>query len=209
MTNKYALIDLENIQPTSLQKLKKDGYQLKIFVGASQTKIALGLVEEVHGFGDRAEYIRIESSGKNALDFHIAFYMGQISAKTPDSQFIVLSKDTGYDALLKHMRGQGIPANRSGAAIAAPQSKPTEQTKAASKKHPSQMSMLERLDYARAHLTKAGKARPAKRKTLASALTSAFQKKLDEPIIHQLIDELIKQGIVIDDQGSISYQLKK
>lgn len=38
------------------------------------------------------------------------------------------------------------------------------------------MTMAERVTFARHYLHKAGKAKPAKRKTLATALASAFQR---------------------------------
>lgn len=210
MTNRYALIDLENIQPASLNKLRKENFRVKIFVGASQNKIAVDLAAELQGFGSDAEYIRIEGSGKNALDFHIAFYMGKISTNEPGSQFLVVAKDTGYDPLLKHMRSCGIQAHRSSVATAKPAtSTPAEVKPPSTKKTPSQMSLKERVVHARNHLNKAGKAKPAKRKTLTTALMSTFQKKLSEPDITNLINELIKLGVVTDNQGSISYTLTK
>ncbi|MDM8348083.1 PIN domain-containing protein [Pseudomonas sp. sp1636] len=210
MANHYALIDLENIQPASLQRLKKEGYRIKVFVGATQSKIAIGLAVELQSFGSDAEYIQIEASGKNALDFHIAFYMGRISASDPESRFVVLSKDTGYDPLLKHMRGCGIPANRSGVAAAtkAPTATPVVATEN-QKKSPLQMSLAERVEHVRQHLNRAGKAKPAKLKTLDSAIKSLFQKKLDDSAVTALINELIRQGLVIENQGSVSYKLTK
>ena len=210
MANHYALIDLENIQPASLQKLKKEGYQIKVFVGATQSKISIDLAAELQSFGSDAQYIRIETSGKNALDFHIAFYMGRISASDPGSRFIVLSKDTGYDPLLKHMRACGITANRSGVALAgktvpAPLSSPVVNQK----KPPPQMTMAERVAHAHQYLNRAGKAKPAKLKTLNAAMKSVFLKKLDDSAISHLINELIRQGIVIENQGSVSYKLTK
>lgn len=206
MSTKYALIDLENVQPSSLQKIKNEGYQLKIFVGANQSKINVELAEEIQQFGENAQYIRLQNSGKNALDFHIAFYMGQISSSETGCQFLVVSKDTGYDPLLKHMRGMGIKANRTGIA-STPSTPATKPAIATTKKTPAQMSMAERVQFARQYLQKAGKAKPAKHKTLVTALSSAFQKKLGELAITDLINELTKQGVVIDNQGSITYKL--
>ena len=209
MGKKYALIDLENIQPASLQKLKAESYQLKIFVGAHQAKVSVEFAEEVQRFGENAQYIRLTSSGKNALDFHIAFYMGQLATNEPDCQLLVISKDTGYDPLLKHLRSLGIKANRSAAivSVATPSTLPSSQAGSATKKTPAQMSMKERIHHVRQHLQKAGKAKPAKLKTLTTALDSLFQKKLSELAISDIVNELIKQGIVIDEQGSITYKL--
>ena len=209
MASKYALIDLENIQPASLQKLKNEGYQLKVFVGANQAKISVELAEEIQQFGENAQYVRLQNSGKNALDFHIAFYMGQLVSNEPGCQFLVISKDTGYDPLLKHMRDIGIKANRSVAAVNAV-STPTQSASSnngSNKKSPTQMTQAEQLKLAKQYLQKAGKAKPAKRKTLTTALSSAFQKKLSDLVIDDLINELTTQGVVIDKQGSITYKL--
>ena len=134
MSNKYALIDLENVQPTSLQKLKNEGYQLKVFVGANQAKISVELAEEIQRFGEGAQYVRLQNSGKNALDFHIAFYMGQLVSSDAGCQFLVISKDTGYDPLLKHMRSMGIKANRSAAVVSSQATTQTSTQSAPSKK---------------------------------------------------------------------------
>lgn len=208
MANHYALIDLENIQPASLQKLKKEGYRIKVFVGATQSKIAIELAAQLQSFGNDAEYIRIEGSGNNALDFHIAFYMGRLSASDPESRFVVLSKDTGYDPLLKHMRNCGISATRSTAAVTKTITAAPTTTKT-TPKNPQQMPLEDRVKHAIQHLCRAGKAKPAKLKTLSSALGSVFQKKLDDSAIANLINELIRQGIVIENQGSVSYKLTK
>lgn len=209
MSSKYALIDFENVQPSSLKKLKNESYQLKIFLGASQSKISVELASEIQQFGEKAEYIRLQNSGKNALDFHIAFYMGQLANSDPNCQLLVVSKDTGYDPLLAHMRSLGLKANRSASTVKAVSStkSATPPSTTSGKKAPAQMSMTERVNFAKSHLNKAGKAKPAKLSSLAADLHSKFQKKLSDQIIQQLISELIKQGIVIDNQGSITYQL--
>ena len=55
----------------------------------------------MQSLGADAEYVRIEGNGPNALDFHIAFYIGNIAAKDPDCYFHIISKDTGFDPLIK------------------------------------------------------------------------------------------------------------
>ena len=207
MAQRYALIDLENVQPESLQKLKKDGYRIRVFVGSAQNKISVALAAQLQSFGSDAQYIQIEGAGKNALDFHIAFYMGKITATEPGSQFLVISRDTGYDPLLKHLRDQGITANRSGAPSTTPKATKVHASVAKLQKSPSQMSLAERAEYACNYLNKAGKAKPAKLKTLTSAMTSVFQKKLDQASIGHVINELIKKGIVSESQGLLTYKL--
>ena len=46
-------------------------------------------------------------------DFHIAYYIGRLAAETPDAFFHVISKDTGFDPLIKHLKTQKILCQRS------------------------------------------------------------------------------------------------
>ena len=49
----------------------------------------------------------------NALDFHIAFHVGQIAGTDPQGFFHIISKDKGYDPLLAHLKEAGIQGARS------------------------------------------------------------------------------------------------
>jgi transcriptional regulator CtsR len=196
----YVLIDYENVQPTSLSKFKEQGYKLRLFVGANQNKIPVDLAAQIQSFGNDAEYIRIEGTGKDALDFHIAFYMGRLSAQEPGSQFIVMSKDTGFDPLIRHLKTSNIKVTRS-----APNqnSAPTKPSTCAQ----SSQAIEANFSTVLKHLNKAGKAKPAKRETLVTALMTVFQKKLPEPIINHLVDLLFARNLVSESNGKLSYQL--
>lgn len=39
---------------------------------------------------------------KNALDFHLGFYMGYITSRNPEARFVVISNDQGYGPMLGH-----------------------------------------------------------------------------------------------------------
>src|SRR5690606_40973713 len=58
-------------------------------------------------------YVRISGSGRNALDFHIAFHIGLIAAAERDVFFHVISKDSGFDPLITHLKGRKVFAARS------------------------------------------------------------------------------------------------
>lgn len=58
--------------------------------------------------GSRAQYIRITGSGRNALDFHVAFYIGEFAAKDPEAFFHVVSEDRGFEPLRAHLKERGI-----------------------------------------------------------------------------------------------------
>ena len=87
MKNNYVLIDYENVQPKSLALLDGHDFKVIVFVGSNQAKIPFELVSAIQELGSSAKYVKIGGNGPNALDFHIAFYMGQIAEKDPDAYF--------------------------------------------------------------------------------------------------------------------------
>jgi hypothetical protein len=54
----------------------------------------------------------MQGSGKNALDFHIAYYLGKYAETDPRGVFRIVSKDKGFDPLVEHMRAAGIDCAR-------------------------------------------------------------------------------------------------
>lgn len=102
----YVLIDFENVQPESLGQLDHDYFKLLVFVGASQGKVPYDMAASLHRFGDRMEYIKISGNGSNALDFHIAYYIGRFAAADPTAYFHIISKDAGFDPLIQHLRAK-------------------------------------------------------------------------------------------------------
>src|SRR4029079_18195495 len=102
------LIDFENVQPKDLASLRGGPFKTKVFCGANQAKIPFDLAAELQPLGLDAEYVRIRGTGRNALDFHIAYYIGRLSAESPGATFHIVSKDTGFDPLIKHLKTQGI-----------------------------------------------------------------------------------------------------
>jgi hypothetical protein len=83
-----------------------------IFVGAGQNKLSFEIVKAIQLLGFNAEYIKIAGNGSNALDFHIAYYIGDIAAKDPTAYFHTVSKDSGFDPLIQHLKAKKIFAYR-------------------------------------------------------------------------------------------------
>ena len=87
MPTNYVLIDFENVQPKNLEILENHPFKIFVFVGANQTKVPFDLATVMQNFGENAQYIKISGNGQNALDFHIAFYIGQLSLQDPKGLF--------------------------------------------------------------------------------------------------------------------------
>jgi hypothetical protein len=82
-----------------------------VFTGEQQ-KVGIGLVEAVQALGERGRFVRISGNGRNALDFHIAFYLGKLAASAPSASFLIVSNDGGYDPLIKHLNASGAQVRR-------------------------------------------------------------------------------------------------
>ncbi len=108
----YILIDYENVQPSSLKLPKNNLFKIIVFVGANQTKIPIKFSVSMQNLGSNAEYIVMEGTGKNALDFHLVFYLGKIYEKDPKGSFHIITKDTNFDLLIKHLKEKGASINR-------------------------------------------------------------------------------------------------
>ena len=167
MKTNYILIDYENVQPKNLALLNGHPFKVLIFVGSNQTKIPLDLASSLQALGSNAEYVHIGGNGPNALDFHIAFYIGQLAERDPNSYFHVISKDTGFDPLIKHLKKKNIFAQREKNLAEIPLLRISNTT-----------STEEKIDAIIKYLAARGHARPRKVKTLSNTINAIFMKTL-------------------------------
>ena len=106
----HVLVDWENVQPKDddIRSLVPDVTDIWLFHGPDQK----GVGAKHASFGDKATPVRIARGGKNALDFHLSFYMGYIAARHPDARFVVVSNDKGYAPMLEHAAELGFSARQ-------------------------------------------------------------------------------------------------
>lgn len=196
MRKKYVLIDYENVQPETIEALEHEHIHVLVFVGAKQAKITFDVASVVQRMGERATYIKITGSGNNALDFHIAYYIGQLAAKDPHADLYIVSKDTGFDPLLQHLKSKRISVSRMKSVMDLPRVNAS-----ASKSNPDRVSVVV------ANLKQRRASNPRTLKTLGSTINALFQKSLSEAEITGIIMELKKKGIVAVNESRVSYSL--
>ena len=83
-----------------------------VFYGVTQKKLPEDLVVQAQPLGARLQWIKIAGQGPNALDFHIAYYLGARLTVSPKTHCFVLSKDTGFDPLVRHLHALGHTCRR-------------------------------------------------------------------------------------------------
>ena len=198
MQTNYVLIDFENVQPKNLEILEKHPFKIFVFVGANQTKVPFDLATAMQNFGDSAQYIKISGNGKNALDFHVAFYIGQLSHQDPKGLFHIISKDKGFDPLIKHLRAKKIRVQREKDLAEIPVLRISSATN-----NDAKISAIIK------NLSGRGQARPRKVKTLSNTINSLFSPKLNEKELSKLINILQEQKYIAIKDSNVSYNLPK
>lgn len=194
MRTNYVLIDFESVQPEALELLAHDHFRLLVFVGASQSKIPFETAAAVQNLGTRAEYIKISGNGPNALDFHIAYYIGQLAAADSTAYFHIVSKDGGFDPLIQHLKSKKIFAGRVKDLTDIPLVKATN-TK----------SPEEKVEIVLAKLQQVGSSKPRTVKTLSSSIGSLFQKQVADEEIAAIVESLVQQGHLTISGTKVSY----
>jgi hypothetical protein len=196
MRTNFVLIDYENVQTASLAVLEKEHFRIFVFVGASQAKVNFDIAASLQRLGSSATYVKISGNGSNALDFHIAYYIGQLAAADPTAYFHIISKDTGFDPLIAHLKTRKIFACRSKDVADMPI------VKAANSKTPD-----EKLVVILSNLKLRGASKPRTTKTLSSTINSLFQKALPEEELRSVLDSLQRQGYISVSGTKVAYTL--
>jgi hypothetical protein len=212
----FILIDFENVQPKDIELLAGGPYKIKVFLGAAQTKVPTELALSLQPFGTDAEYIQIQGNGSNALDFHIAFYIGQLAAHIPDAFFHIISKDAGFDPLIKHLKSKSIYCARSAKVSDIPLLKSSQnfkstETPTKDEEQPVQKvltpTVKSKVDSVIEKLISQKASKPRSLKTLGSTIKAHFANQLAENDLRHLINILTQRGIVKVLDGKVTYKL--
>lgn len=191
MTQELLLVDFENVQQVDLSRLD-EGRHVIIFVGASQKAIPIELVTSAQILGSRVEWQKIEGNGSNALDFHIACHLGRVLEKSPQVHCIVLSKDKGFDPLLRQLNKIGLKCKRINSLLELdPKSAPVDD--------PNYKRVVELLGKSDK------KTRPRRLKTLSQHISSMFQKNIAQKDIDRIVDMLFANKMISETNNTISY----
>ena len=196
MATNYILIDFENVHPKNLELVTKHPFKVFVFVGANQAKVPFDLADSMQLLGNDAKYIKIAGNGQNALDFHIAYYIGELAGKDPDAHFHIISKDKGFDPLINHLKSRKVKVMRE-----------TDLAEIPLLRVPVSTSDDEKISAIVKNLGGRGQSRPRKVRTLENTINNLFTRKLEKKELGALIKELQKRKLIVVNQGNVSYKL--
>lgn len=199
MPQNFILVDFENVQPRNLEILREHPFTVIVFVGANQNRIPFELASALQKLGEAGQYIKIESSGSNALDFYIAYYIGELAAANPKAHFHIISRDKGFDPLVKHLntrRDLKIRVFRERDLGEIPQLRVSTAA-----------SHDEKIDAIVKNLRSRGQSRPRKLATLSNTINSLFTEDIPEKEREEIIGELQNRKLIQIRETTISYRL--
>jgi hypothetical protein len=191
------LVDLENVKTIDFNKVPSDAF-IFIFTGENQNKIDFNMVFQAQKLGERVSWIKIKGNGKNAADFHIAFILGKYSAENPQTKYFIISRDKGFDPLIKYLLDNKIDCKRIES-----ESEFVIKTDPNNKKtdpNPKIKMRLEKMDVLR---------RPKTRKALIGYIKATDRSIKDENTAGKIFEYLRVSGLIREVKNKIEYLDKK
>lgn len=222
MSTSYVLVDFENVQP-DLSQLAGTPYKVKIFFGAKQqeSRVPFKLLDAVMALGGNAEAIKITRSGSNAVDMHIAWFIGGLLEREPHARIHIVSGDSDFDPLLEFLAARGVDCRRTKTladlvtrkptrAAAAPRATATPRAAAKPKAPiPHRSPVSDKLPGVLKHL-RSMKDKPTTRAKLAKWIDTHFRQHggvQSAKVVDRTIDDLVHLKFVTQDGTKVTYNL--
>jgi hypothetical protein len=216
MATNYVLVDFENVQP-DLSMLANTSFKVKVFFGAKQQegRVPFKLLDAMLALAGNVEPIKVMRSGSNAVDMHIAYYIGRLIEKEPNSVIHIISGDSDFDPLVEYLKANGVTCKRAKSttelakqvhvkAHPPPSARQTRTvTPAARKPHNDKLAPIIKQLH-----SLSGK--PATRKKLAQTIANYCRHHggpLADAAIELIIDDLIRMKYVSQSGPKVTYHL--
>jgi hypothetical protein len=210
----HLLIDWENKRPTGpeLEQVRGARYRLWILHGPQQNTFSSDQAKAWTPIGKQVRFVQSAKAGKNALDLHIAFSVGEASeqdrANGRAGCYIIVSGDKGFDALFGYLTERGIKVGRAESLPGALQlaAEFTAEMETAASPKPGVSASAQRvIEDLRAH----PRIQPTTMKRLQNHVASLLGKKPEDAEVTRVLDELKKLKVVVINGAKPAYYLPK
>jgi hypothetical protein len=192
---RILFVDYENVQNIDLDFINKENLETIVFVGKSQKKIPIEIVQKAQQLGKLMTWHQIEGQGSNALDFHIAFLLGHLTAHDAGKadEYIVLSKDKGFDPLLRYIQKERYNCRRINSLLELQQTKPDQSS---NKNMEKALEILGKIEKPK---------RPRNRNTLFKYIQNILGNKTPETETTTVIDRLFIDDKLSEHNNRLTY----
>jgi hypothetical protein len=187
----HIFVDFENVQENELDRLTNRVARVTFVLGERHKNLPVAFVKGLLKHAGQVALVETGRSGKNALDLVLAQHIGEARNSDPEGYFHIISKDKDFDALIGHLRANGVLAARH----------------ASFRDVPVLMNNDERVNFLADHYHSKSSSRAKKRKALESQIQTLFGRVLSATELDDTINGLIaKKVLEIGANGEIAYR---
>lgn len=200
----FVFVDFENVPNVDLGLVAGKSVHVTLLIGKNQKKLDLGLVQQIHRLATQVELLEVGASGHNALDLTLAYYLGRAVQRTPDAQFSIVSKDTDFDPLHRHLLAGKIKVTRCDSFAELPflprLRKPVVGATAAKPPEDRRAKVIAQLT------NPSTRNRPSSRKALLAHIKTGLGKESSDAKVEDIVRELLEdKTLATDPKGKVSY----
>jgi hypothetical protein len=195
-------------------------FHVLVFLGAKQKTISADFAQSLQSMGASAKYIQCSVTQKNAADFLLSYHLGRLVEADPGAYFHIISKDTGFDSLVTHLRDAKHKVYRHvdicEIAVVAKQTNALQKQTNVQQKPTNvlekQTNVLQKNTWVShsenvvENLKGRGTSKPRKVKTLKSTIQNLIKSDPDANA-DKVFNALVRRQVVIVDGEKVSYKL--
>ena len=203
----HVFVDFENVKTIDHSRLGDRNLTFHLFFGQQNKRLDIDLVARMLENAQTVNLIRSPKMGKNALDFVLAYHLGQAVLSEPTAHFHIISKDAGFDSLVALLESKRVVVKRHSDWSTLPVTSlpvPSTRISAPPAKTPSGAAkkVLDTLKKA------PEKGLPKRKKSLLSLAKSALGKETTDDASEKVVEELrMSNHLSIDEKGAVIYTL--
>lgn len=118
MAKKFYLVDTENVGSVWVDLIPTLGKQdcLLLFYTVNSSGISYEDLLKLAGQEEKYEMIQC-FTGRNGLDFQLVSYLGYLVKSNAKAEFVIISNDIGYDAVVRFWNAKDISVSRVKASV--------------------------------------------------------------------------------------------
>lgn len=111
----FYFIDYENIGANGFNGIDNldESDSVILFYSENNCRLPFSLHKKIGESKASFQYYDIKTGARNAADFQLVTYLGYIIAKNIDSEYTIVSKDDGFNAVVRFWADKGITVYRS------------------------------------------------------------------------------------------------
>jgi len=176
----YIFLDCENVHEWDLSRISGKPVRVFMIIGAKHTKLPTSVVLFAQDHPEQVRFVQTPVDGRNALDFVLIFELARIFASDPEGYFHIVSKDTDFESVIRHLRHEKR--------LIARYSSLTE--------IPALYTHDERVARIKNELSDVTRSRPGTRQGLENKIRSTFENKATPEFIEKTIQSFIQEGVL-------------